>query len=68
MFLMASAIAERAEENFPSKAYGIYLEAQGFGPFVASGLGTARPGGWRPSLKQSGSSPEAIGKGAQFYC
>jgi hypothetical protein len=38
--LMASAIAERAEENFPSKAYGPYLEAQGFAPFLARGLGS----------------------------
>lgn len=38
MFLMASAIAERAEENFPSKAYGNYFEAQGFAPFLARGL------------------------------
>ena len=37
---MASAIAERAEENFPSKAYGPYLEAQGFAPFLARGLGS----------------------------
>lgn len=40
MFLMARAIAERAEENFPSKAYGTYLEAQGFAPFLARGLGS----------------------------
>jgi hypothetical protein len=40
MFLMASAIAERAEENFPSKAYGPYFEAQGFAPFLARGLGS----------------------------
>ena len=40
MFLMASAIAERAEENFPSKAYGPYLEARGFAPFLARGLGS----------------------------
>jgi hypothetical protein len=40
MLLMASAIAERAEENFPSKAYGPYLEAQGFAPFLARGLGS----------------------------
>jgi hypothetical protein len=38
--LMVSAIAERAEENFPSKAYGPYLEAQGFAPFLARGLGS----------------------------
>ena len=37
---MARAIAERAEENFPSKAYGPYLEARGFAPFLASGLGS----------------------------
>jgi hypothetical protein len=40
MFLMASAIPQRAEENFPSKAYGPYLEAQGFAPFLARGLGS----------------------------
>ena len=40
MGLMARAIAERAEENFPSKAYGPYLEAQGFAPFLARGLGS----------------------------
>ena len=40
MFLMASAIAERAEENFPSKAYGPYLEARGFAPLLARGLGS----------------------------
>jgi hypothetical protein len=40
MVLMARAIAERAEENFPSKAYGPYLEAQGFAPSLASGLGS----------------------------
>jgi hypothetical protein len=40
MFLMASAIAKRAEENFPSKAYGPYLETQGFAPFLARGLGS----------------------------
>lgn len=40
MFLMASAIAERAEGNFPSKAYGPYLEAQGLSPFLARGLGS----------------------------
>ena len=40
MLLMASAIAERAEENFPSKAYGPYLEARGFAPFLARGLGS----------------------------
>jgi hypothetical protein len=40
MFLMARAIAERAEENFPSKAYGPYFEAQGFAPFLAKGLGS----------------------------
>lgn len=37
---MASAIAERAEENFPSKAYDPDLEAQGFAPFLARGLGS----------------------------
>ena len=40
MLLMASAIAERAEENFPSKAYGPYLEARGFAPFLSRGLGS----------------------------
>ena len=35
---MTSAIAERAEENFPSKAYGPYLEARGFAPVLARGL------------------------------
>jgi hypothetical protein len=40
MFLMASTIAGRAEENFPSKAYGPYLEVQGFAPFLARGLGS----------------------------
>jgi hypothetical protein len=29
MFLVARAITERAEENFPSTAYGPYLEAIG---------------------------------------
>ena len=33
MVQMASAIAERAEENFPSRAYGAYLEAKGFPPY-----------------------------------
>jgi hypothetical protein len=37
---MAMAIAERAEENFPSKAYGPYLEEQGFAPSLARGLGS----------------------------
>jgi hypothetical protein len=40
MFLMASAIAKRAEEDFPSKAYGPYFETQGFAPFLARGLGS----------------------------
>ena len=40
MFLMMRAIAERAEENFPSKAYRPYFETQGFAPFLASGLGS----------------------------
>lgn len=35
---MASAIAKRAEEGSPSKAYGAYLEARGCAPFLASGL------------------------------
>ena len=39
MFLMARAIAERAKK-FPSKAYGPYLEARGFAPFLARGLGS----------------------------
>jgi hypothetical protein len=38
MFLMASTIANRAEEHFPSKAYGPYFEARGFVPFLARGL------------------------------
>jgi hypothetical protein len=38
MFLMASAIAKRAEEGSPSKAYGAYLEARGCAPWLASGL------------------------------
>lgn len=37
---MTRAIANRAEENFPSKAYGPYLEARGFTPFLAKGLGS----------------------------
>ena len=37
---MASAIAEHAEETFPSTAYGPYFEAQGFAPFLARGLGS----------------------------
>jgi hypothetical protein len=40
MFLMASAIAERAEEKSPSQAYGPYLEDRGFAPFLARGLGS----------------------------
>jgi hypothetical protein len=40
MFSMASAIAKRAEERFPSKAYGSYFEAQGSTPFLAKGLGS----------------------------
>jgi hypothetical protein len=40
MVLMARAITERAEQNFPSKAYGPYFEAQGFAPFLARGLGS----------------------------
>jgi hypothetical protein len=36
----ARAIAERAEENFPSKAYGPHLEAQGFASLLARGLGS----------------------------
>jgi hypothetical protein len=40
MFLMATAIANRAEEHFPSKAYGPYFEARGFVPFLARGLGS----------------------------
>jgi hypothetical protein len=40
MFLMARAIAERAEQNFPSKSYGPYFEAQGVAPFLARGLGS----------------------------
>ena len=40
MVQMARAIAERAEENFPSKAYRPYLEARGFAPFLARGLGS----------------------------
>jgi hypothetical protein len=36
---MARANAERAEEGSPSKAYDAYLEAQGFAPCLASGLG-----------------------------
>jgi hypothetical protein len=38
--LMASAISERAKENFPSKAYGPFLEAKGFAPFLTRGLGS----------------------------
>jgi hypothetical protein len=37
---MARAIAERAEENFPLKAYGPHLEAQGFASLLARGLGS----------------------------
>jgi hypothetical protein len=40
MFLMARAIAEGAEQNFPSKSYGPYFEAQGVAPFLARGLGS----------------------------
>ena len=74
MFLMASAIAERAEQNFPSKGYRSYFEAQGFAPFLARGLGSLTISGGKrqakeakrvaPSLKQSDFSPEAMGNGA----
>jgi hypothetical protein len=40
MFLMATAIAKRAEQNFPTKGYGPYFEAQGFAPFLARGIGS----------------------------
>jgi hypothetical protein len=39
-FLMAGAIAERAEQKFPSKGYAPYFEAHGFAPFLARGLGS----------------------------
>jgi hypothetical protein len=40
MVQMARAIGGRAEENFPSKAYGPYLEARGLSPFLATGVGS----------------------------
>jgi hypothetical protein len=40
IFSMVGAIAERAQQNFPSKGYSPYFEAQGFAPFLARGLGS----------------------------
>ena len=40
MFSMAAAIAERAEERFPSIGYRPYFEAQGLAPLLARGLGS----------------------------
>jgi hypothetical protein len=40
MVLMAGAIAERAEERCPSKAYRPYFEARGFPPLVARAIGS----------------------------
>jgi hypothetical protein len=40
MVLMAATIAQRAEEKFPSKAYGQYLKDRGVNPFWAQGLGS----------------------------
>jgi hypothetical protein len=40
MVQMAHAIAERAEQNCPSKGYSPYFETQGFAPSLARGLGS----------------------------
>jgi hypothetical protein len=40
MFSMAAAIAERAEERYPSKGYAPYFEARGFAPLLARGAGS----------------------------
>jgi hypothetical protein len=53
MFLMASAIANRAEERFPSKAYGPYFEARGFAPFLARGLGSLTIGRGKGHAKEA---------------
>jgi hypothetical protein len=53
MFLMASAIAERAEQNFPSKGYRSYFEAQGFSPVLARGLGSLTISGGKRQAKEA---------------
>ena len=40
MVLMTATIAQRAEENFPSKAYGQYLKDRGVDPVWAQSLGS----------------------------
>ena len=40
MMLMAATIAQRAEENFPSTAYGPYLKERGADPVWAQSLGS----------------------------
>ncbi len=40
MVLMTATIAQRAEENFPSKAYGQYLKDRGVDPVLAQSLGS----------------------------
>ena len=50
---MASAIAERAEQNFPSKGYRSYFEAQGFAPFLARGLGSLTISGGKRQAKEA---------------
>ena len=40
MVLMAATIAQRAEEKFPSKAYGQYLKDRGVNPILAQPVGS----------------------------
>jgi hypothetical protein len=40
MLSMLGAIAERAEERFPSKGYAPYFEAHGFAPLLSRGIGS----------------------------
>ena len=40
MVLMAATIAQRAEEKFPSKAYGQYLKDRGVNPILAQRVGS----------------------------
>lgn len=53
MFSMARAIGERAEQNFPSKAYRPYFEAQGVPPFLARGLGSLALSGGKRQAKEA---------------
>jgi hypothetical protein len=53
MVQMTHAIAERAEQNFPSKAYGPYLAARGAPPFLASGLASLTLSGGKRQAREA---------------